>query len=374
MMNSSTHAQRLERWLGPEVVAKLSADMKDWYGPPIALGNVPGAVFATKGGDFHGRIAAGQMAPLVDYYEQRVKRIVRNASRRQLSSLNAGFSSLSDLISEATTGGKARNFMFQKDGTTGVVGGSNSLWGVGNYPAAGANAAAAPGGEAPTDATTGAHPFSNPTGGDTQHFVNASIAATVKPNTVLLYDRIFQVAKTMNSNASESVTGVPTRYQSSTPGDPDYAGGNFAFPEVGATVLAAGAHNWTVCTYRNQAGVDGSVFPSTAGISAAPIRRIDLVLPQWFMPVAAGDSGVKDLASIQYDTSLIATGVINWVVGHPLAWFPIVNANELFKVDGIMTAFNLTRIFDDAALAMLEVTKGDTTATTYTGQFLTVAG
>lgn len=373
-MNLATHSGRLERFLGAEQCERMAGAMKDWYGPPIGVANVPGAVYVTRGGDFRGRIAAGQFASLADYYEQRLRRVVRNAMRRQLHTTHAGFSSLSDLISEATAGGKKRDFLFQKAGSTGVVGGSNSLWGLGNYPAAGANAANAPGGEAPTDATTGAHPFSNPTGGDTQHLVGARISSSVANQTILLYDRIFQVNKTMNSNATEAVTGVPTRYQSTTAGAQDYIGGNFMFPEVGGTVLAAGAHNWNVMKYTNQAGTTGQSAPSTAGVSAAPVRRIDLAVPQWFMPLVAGDSGVAAISQMQYDTSAIATGVINWVIGHPIAFIPIVNANNLEALDGIMTAFNLTRIFDDAALAMLELTKSATTATTYTGQFTTVAG
>ena len=106
----STHSQKLERWLGREKCEQISRMMKDWYGPPIALGDVPGAVFVCKGGDFRGRITAGQMSPLIDYCEQRIKRILRNASRKQLYSLHAGFSSLSDIISEATAGGKKRTF------------------------------------------------------------------------------------------------------------------------------------------------------------------------------------------------------------------------------------------------------------------------
>lgn len=372
----SVHSARLERWLGAHTVEGLSAAMKTWPGPPIAIGNIPGAVWACGGGDFAGRIKAGQMSPLVDYVEQRLKRVIRNASRRQLYAVHAGFSSVGDIVSEMTTGGKGRTFLFNKAGPIGsAVGAATSLWGLGNVPVAGADAAAAPGGAAPTDATAGAFPFTNPTGGDTQHLVGADFFASVVPNQLLLYDRIFQVKKTMNSNALESVTGIPTRYQSSTAGTADYAGGNFAFPEVGATVLAAGAHNWTVCKYRNQAGTDAVSFPSTPGISGAAVRNIDLELPQWFMPYASGDSGVKDLDQMQYDTSLIATGIINWVIGHPIAFMgPLPVANQLMHLDGIMTSFNLTRIFDDAALAFLEVGKGATTATNYNGSILTVAG
>jgi len=42
--------------------------------------------------------------------------------------------------------------------------------------------------------------------------------------------------------------------------------------------------------------------------------------------------------------------------------------------DYINTALNLTRIFDDAALAFLEVNKPATGATTYNGIFSGVAG
>lgn len=372
-MRLSTHSGRLERFLGTEKVEQMSRSMRGWYGPPIALGDVPGAVYVGADGDFRGRITAGQMSPLVDYVEQRVKRIVRQFSQAQLRQANAGFSSLSDLISEATQGGKKRSFMYQKAGASAdATGATVSLWGLGSFPSAGANAAAAPGGEAPTDATTGAYPFSNPTGGDTQHFVGGKAWANVDDRILLLYDRLFQVDKTMNSTATEAVTGVPTRYQSSTPGDADYAGGNFMFPEVGATLLPATAHNHDSILYRNQAGTDNQVAPATAGVSSMNARNIDLAPYFWFMPLAAGDSGVMDLAQIQL-SALVATGVINWVIGHPIALFSTTTAGRIQELDGIMTAFNLTRIFDDAALALLSLTQ-TTTATNFNLQFDTVAG
>lgn len=374
-----THSDQLERWLGSAAVQRVSLAMKDWYGPPIALAGVPGKVYAVKGGDFQGRIQAGQFASAFDIADsigrklaQRLGRGWRHAVFNNRRKLNTGFASLSDLIAEATAG-KKRDFAFNKVGATGVAQVTNSLWGLGPQPAAGANAANAPGGEAPTDATTGAFPFTNPTNPDTQHFVNAHVACEDLGNTLLLYDRIFQVNKTMNSTATESVTGVPTRYQSSTPGDDDYAGGNFLFVEVGGTALAATAHNWTVCLYRNQAGTDGQTLPSLTGNSGAIVRRLDHPVGQWFAPLATGDNGIMDLNQMQCSAA-VATGVINFVIGHPIAFMPLPVANMICVVDGINTAFNLTRIFDDAALAFLEVTKPSTSATTYTGLFTTVAG
>jgi hypothetical protein len=172
----------------------------------------------------------------------------------------------------------------------------------------------------------------------------------------------------MNSTATESVTGVPTRYQSSTPTAADYAGGNFIFVEVGGTALASTAHNWTTCLYRNQAGTDAQTMPSLTGNSGAIVRRLDHPTGQWFAPLATGDVGAMDLNQMQCSAA-VATGVINFVIGHPIAFMPCPVANMVCKDDGINTSANLQRIFDDAALAFLEVTKPATTTTTWTGSF-----
>lgn len=368
-----THSQRLETWLGPDKVNTLSDSMKDFYWP-IPIQGVPGNIYAMPGGDFRGRITAGSEVSALDYCEMQLKKSLKakrvlQAHRRKQTGM-AGFSSLSDLIAEASTG-KRREMAFQKNGATGVTGVTNTLWGAGTHPAAGANAAAAPGGESPTDATTGAFLFDNVTP-DTRHFVMAAVSASVGTNTLLMYDRIFQVNTTMNSIATEAVTGVPTRYQSTTVTDPDYIGGNFLFVEVGGTALAATAHNWTVCTYLDQANA-ASTLPSLTGNSAAIVRRLDHPVNQWFAPLANGDTGIKALTQMQ-SSAAVATGVINFVIGHPIAFLPIPITNMVCPTDGINTTFNLSRIFDDAALAFLEITKPSTTATNYSGTFTMVHG
>lgn len=374
MSTLGTHAGQLERWLGKETVEQLSVRMRDWYGPPVAIAGVPGRVFAHAGGDFRGRIASGVASTALCMSEDFLRRFPRAArrwARKQASQANAGFASLSDLISEAT-GGKRVHMQFQKGGATGVVQVTNSLWGLGAQPAAGANASAAPGGDAPTSATTGAHPYANPTSGDTLHFVGGQVLASAI-NTLLLYDRIFQVNKTMNSTATEAVTGVPTRYQNTVAGSADSAEGNFLFVEVGGTALAATAHNWTVCQYTNQGGATGVSLPSLTGNSAGIARRLDHPVGQWFARLATGDTGIKALTQMQCSAA-VATGVINFVIGHPIAWMPAPIANVACLVDGINTAFNLVRVFDSAALAFLEVTKPATSAANYNVQLDFVAG
>ena len=367
----STHSQRLERWLGAEAVARVSEAARGWYGPPIALHGVPGTVKVCGDGDFVGRISEGFLCSARDRLEALGRRL-RRAARRQRHTLNAGFASLSDLIAERTAG-KGQRLFFNKAGTTGVVSATNTLWYVGNQPAAGAAASAAPGGSLFTSATTGAMSFNNPSvGGDTTHFVTGNSLATVAGNTLLLYDRLFSVTKTMNSTGTEAVTGVPTRYVNTTAGTADSAEGNFLMIECRAA-LANTAHNWTVCTYTDQSGNTGVTLPSVTGNASCIANRLDQPTGQWFCPLATGDTGIRNLTQMQC-SALVATGNIDFTIGHPIAVLPCPIANMVCVLDGINTAFNLERIFDSACLALLELIKPATNATTYVGDFLICAG
>lgn len=372
-----THSDRLERWLGSEAVSQLSAAMCNpaarWYGRPIAVSGVPGLVYATKDGDFVGAIDAGYEASAIDRAEDIVRRAVRRERMRiaRIKRSQRGAIGSLDAALAAYFGGGNRTFTFNKAGTTGVVGATNTLWFVGNQPAAGAAAAAAPGGTVPTDATTGSWVFDNPSSG-TQHFVFGNTVASVAANTLLLYDRLFSVTKTMNSTATEAVTGVPSRYQSSTPGAADYAGNNFLMIEC-RTVLPATAHNWTTCLYTDQDGNTGATLPSVTGNASNIVNRLDQPVGSWFCPLASGDSGIKALTQMQCSAA-VASGAIDFTIGHPIAFMPCGIANFVCEKDGLTTSISLERIFDDACLALLEIVKPATTATNYSGTFTTVRG
>jgi len=368
MVNKWRHvpSQRLERWLGSDRVEKLSRDFRDWYGPPVNLIDVPGSVWVTKGGDFVGPFDHGYFGSAADNFRDYLKRAWRELGRHQPAMAAAGFASISDALLRASGGfEQLLNGTISKTGSTGVVGVASSLWRVGAQPAAGGAGSAAPGGRAPTKATTGAMAFNNPASGTT-HLTGADFSASVINNALLVYDRIFDVAKTMASTATESVTGVPTRYQSSTASAADYAGGNFLMIEVGGTALAATAHNWTTCLYRNQAGTDNQTLPSVTGNASAIVDRLDQPANTWFCPLASGDSGIMDLAQMQCSAS-VATGAINFVIGHPLGvmQFPVINA--LLPFNWLTNRRLAPRIFDDACIALLELPKPATTATTYNG-------
>lgn len=357
----SVPEDRLERWFGADTVKRLSDSMVDWYGPPIQVSGSGGPLFITAGGDFIGRMEVGSHVSALDVALHQGAKRFRKALRDQMFVSNVGFASLSALLA-AITSGQRRDFQWQKTGTTGVAGVTNTLWAVGSQPVAGAVGSAAPGGRAPTDATTGAIPYANPGGTDTLHAVSAEVLASLAGSSLLIYDRIFDVAKTMNSTANETVTGVPSRYQSSTATDPDYSAGNFLAIEV-LTALPATAHNWDA-QYTDQDNNATIALPQVTGNTSAIINRLDHPTNSWYCPLAAGDSGIKALTRMTC-SALVATGVINFMIGHPLMMVACPVANMIFLRDGINSCISLSRIFDDACLALLEISKPTTTASTY---------
>lgn len=367
------HSQRLERWLGPEVVANVSSAMRDWYGPPIAVAGVPGAVYATGGGDFCGEYRGPAEVDATSRAEEIVRRISRQRFARRHARQRGSFSGLSALIT-AKTGGKSVTMLFNKTGTAPTAAtAAMDMWTNTGQPAAGAAGAASPTGTSPTNSTTGNLGYINAVvNANTGHFVNAQVTASVAPNALLLYDRLFSVAKTMASTTTEAVTGTFSRYQNQTAGALDSIAGNFLFPSNPTTVLAATAHNWTVCQYTNQAGTASQSAPSIAGVSACAVHQIDLAVTNWFMPLASGDTGVKALTQMQCSAS-VATGTIDFVVGHPIAVMPCPIASLALNIDGVTTAFNLQQVYDNACLAFLELPKAATTATTYSGLVMTVS-
>lgn len=384
----STHSDKLERWLGAETVQRVSNEFKDFY-YPVPLNGVPGKVFVMPGGDFAGEIQAGAYMSKHDSALETMRRVRQRADRHVKTSKaamtmldmvkadNAQMRSLSafasvDAVIAAVTGGKGQQLLFQKVGVaSNAVGNANDLWTRAGYPAAGAAGGASPGGTSPTSASTGALPFQNIGVANSGHYLSWTLTASVVNNSLLLYDRLFAVVKTMASTATQAITGVPTRYQNTSSTALDFIGGNFYFPANPTTVLAATAHNWTVCTYLDHTNAAGT-SPSTAGVSACVVGGVDLAVGNWFMPLAAGDLGVKAITQLQCSAS-VATGTIDFVIGHPIAVNVCPVANIACMDDGLYTSMNLQSIQDNACLTFLELPKPATTATTYSGFVRTVS-
>lgn len=346
----STHASKLERWLGADQVEQMAAQVRHWYGPPIAVAGVPGAVYARGGGDFVGPITAGKFGSLADLQFERMKRIMREMSLEARLISGAGFTSLSDMISKWTQDNNGQSLLLVKPTSlTGANGRANTVWYSSGTPVAGAAGAAAPGGTVNAKGDTGSYPIINTTTGSEGLFLVSGFAqASTSPQSIMLYDRLFSVAKTMSSTASEAVTGVPSRYQSTTATDWDYAGGNFIAPEV-VSALGATAHNWDSMQYTDQDGNTGITAPSATGVSSAVANSVDLVAGLWFAPLATGDIGVKALTSMKCSASV--TGTLTWTLGHPLAMMPCLASYVYSPQDFTNSAFGLTRMYDTACLS-----------------------
>lgn len=374
MSPNSTH---LDRWLGTEKIEQLAVNMRGWYGPPIAIADVPGEVWVAKDGDFHGRIDGGEYYTGLDAHRE-ARLIKRKAALRLYGHLSkqggmAGFTSLSDLMSEATVSGKMQPLggSILKNGTTGVIGSTNSLFVCGSSPATGAAAGAAPGGTVPTSASAGALGFTNPPSGDLMYVTGADISQNAAPNSLLLYSRIFAVAVNPNTVAAQSVTGVPTLYQNTTGGAADSIAGNFMFFDTNVA-LAATAHNITF-TYRDQANNVAEVAPVVAGLSGCIDNRLNQAAGTWFNPLNGADTGIKVLTDVTMSAA-VATGAFDAVIGHPHCWMVLPSSSIVTPFDWVFQRFAPSRVFNDACLALLEVNKGTTTNTNYTGTIMAAWG
>jgi hypothetical protein len=356
----SPNSTRVERLLGP--LAQMHAEKtKGWYGPAIPILGTPLRIGGD--GEFQGLLRGGQFASLADYTWERYKAFERRFTKSQRHRLNTGFASLSDLISEATAGGKRQQLLYQKTGVAAAaVGNSQSLWGVGALPTAGSNAAAAPGGTQFTRATAGALGQANPGGADTLHLTTWTGQASVA-GSVMLFDQVWG-ANINHATTANAISGTLARYNAAD------AAGNFLSGRV-TTVLGATAHNLTA-TYVDNAGNAAEAAAALAVRVSSAVNTMPLTAPAWFVPLNSGDTGLRNVTSLAL--SAASTGNVDWFIGRPLGILPQPVANIPFILDGINSAFNLVEVKTDACLCLMEYTKSAVTATAYGGLIQLVSG
>ena len=386
----ATHSDRLERWLGKDHVESISKQFADFYWP-VPVHGVPGNVFVMPGGDFAGEIKAGSFmskhdgaALTIQKIKKRIDAMVRrdkgllaladllHMESRQHASIGA-FASV-DAVLAAWKAGKGQTLRFLKNGVAATaVGNSMSMWG---RSGGSVDIPDNPNGISPLTCNAvavGALQYKNLGAAESGRFLNWSVNASVAGNSLLLYDRLRNISMVLDQLA-HAVPGEPARYQSTTAGDDDYVGGNFAFMENGPiAALPATAHNWTVCKYLDQDAAS-STFPSVAGVASCVGMGIDLAAGQtsWFMPLAAGDVGVQTLRQYQISASVGAAD-LRFVQGHPIAIQACPVANLACMDDGLYTALTLTHIEDNACLTFIELPKPATTACVYAGVLRTVS-
>jgi hypothetical protein len=283
--------------------------------------------------------------------------------------MNAGFASLSDLIAEATLGGKSQMLMYSKSPTTGTTAGNAvSAWAFGTLPSTGGTGGTSGTGRKTIRTTAGALSFANAAGGDTLHVTTWTGQANAV-SSLMLYDRLWDMTYNHASSLSTAIDSAnrPDRYQTL-----ELAPGNFISGEV-TTALSATAHNVTI-TYVDQAGNTAEAAAAYAAPVSAVAGRAPLVAGNWFLPLNAGDTGARYLTNIAQSTITSVTGIANYWVGHPIAMMPFPVANVPFVLDGINSAFNLQRIYDNACLAFYTPSIATTATINYTGLIQVVSG
>jgi hypothetical protein len=360
----SAHSQRLETWLGRDMVELLSSKMRGFHGGPIPV-CATGGILATPDGDFVARDPRslfGAESSLVQWIEdqERARRVRVARMKKQLGAITSA-----NGLWASIGNGKRQDVAIAKTGVTGVANVSNGLWDVGAQPSAGSTSAA-PAGSSPTNATTGAMRFTTPNGGDSFYIIGATLVATVGNNFVLAYDRFFQVNHNIATDP-QAVSGVPARYQSTA------AHGTFITVNV-TTALGTGTPTYDI-TYVDSDGNTAEASAAQTIVASSIARRFPFAASVgngWWFPLNSGDRGVRSITNL--NLSAASTGNVDVVLGKPAMWIPTPIANQPVKFDATLSALDFAEISTTACIAFMEINKGATTATSYSGSMTFLAG
>lgn len=282
-----------------------------------------------------------------------------------------GFASLDDLISKISVDGQTDFQITNKTtGVAGVAGTWTDPTVFNGFPVADTYAGTSLT-YVPTDeSSTGAIPHGGNVSTATKHFLNAGasiFAAAGAPWFVMCMDQVGYVPIT-----STDVTGTGSRTITMTALDgsaryPNGAGLRAYFStEVAPT---AGGPNLTAMTYTNQAGTTGKTVPVTVGFAATPVagqvphsgNAATRYAP--FLPLAEGDSGIRDLEAFTLSggTAYTGSGQLVLHLVNPLFILPVVASGMYSERDFLNQLPSLPRIRDGAYLKYMYFQTGATT-------------
>ena len=272
-----------------------------------------------------------------------------------------GFTSQDDMINQISTSGKFYRADWNKTTFT-TTAQTAGMWyslfrGGGNPPAdtilgTGTNLAF----QALSDITANATGIRH--GGDVggfKHLLNAAAqtaASTTAPCVLMLVDLLgFYPITTVTTLGAQTLDNTVTlpRYTSGA--------GVQAFITP-STVMGAATPNISL-GYTNSAGVGSRATPVTLpiGNSAAAVTQIvysgtgsGKYGP--FMPLAAGDAGIRSVQSINLSVSYVS-GVLNLVLCKPLCTLPITTLGVTAERDLVNQFMSMPKVYDGACLALL---------------------
>lgn len=261
-----------------------------------------------------------------------------------------GFSSYNDMIGKITSGQKRDVSWFKQWGASAATAGRfYDLFQFNGSPVAGAYSGTALNAQVPTEATTGALWHGGNVSPSTKHGLNAmanSAAATFVPGLLTLVDLcLYYPGINANANTVQNMVNGSslTRY---TNGD-----GLVMWPVV-TTALGATASNLSV-TYTDHAGNTGNAIGMTVPATASQIigGLVNATVGP-FLPLAAGDRGVRSVQSVQMSAAMGA-GAFALCLGKRIMDIPIGVAGFPSERDLINQLPSLPQIQDDACLVWL---------------------
>lgn len=286
-----------------------------------------------------------------------------------------GWTSADDLTNQITTNGKLESIVYQK---TSVAVGQAGHWqhllnSAGSIPAATFG-----GSEATFTATDnawseGAIPIGDQTAPATKHIlsIGASVVAAAGAPWFVLPIDLVGYAKLTTTNVSTTGTKAITMTPiSNTAANVDrYANGEGLRLFIGAySAMGANAPTMQV-TYTNSAGTTGKVTTSgcvsTASATSGTILNSGNAANKYgpFLPLAAGDTGVKDIESVIWGGTAHASGSVFVGLCKPLCMPIPVPATGLYNImDFVNTVPSMPRLKNGANITFLVFGTGATTA------------
>lgn len=246
--------------------------------------------------------------------------------------------------------------------TVGVANTPHSLWAGGGIPSAGGYGSS---GKANcrllTDATAGAVPFNNAASG-TMGLVRASmnaLAATAQ-GTIILVDRVSDCL-VAHAEATGSFSGGPGKIDATSRLPAAAAGAEGCQIFVYVTSALSAASNTITYTYTNQAGTGSKTSGNLVTVASAVANRS--VNASLFVPLAAGDTGVRSIESMTLSSGT-ATGTICVCLVRPLLYIPLPIAGVEVTRDMVSETTGVPRIYDDSCLDWILIPTGAAAAST----------
>jgi hypothetical protein len=279
-------------------------------------------------------VALGVTRPISGVYERspvqrfldRVEARVRRELLfwRRLPGDKRGVITTYDGILASRAGGKADDQQAYKATFTTTATTWFSAFRANGFPGAGSytSGAGATHNNASAGALSGA--LTNPSGGDTKYLLGLGFSSSSAVNMAMLVDVLVAAGGISTTTTSAQSIGTPalTRYTTG-------AGVMLAFDVT--TALGASAANISA-SYTNQAGTSGQTAPTTALATSAVVQTIEPALQAPLMPLAAGDYGVRAVASVTVSANM-GSGALGLFLYKPMTMLPGVAANVYIERD-----------------------------------------